>query len=397
LKRERKNRRISWALLISLGLHGIVLLWIALKPPPAGLKEAHREPIELNIVELPPPERPVEKPKPKEPEVQPPKTVEKPSEKQKPEASVASAAQPQPPTSAPAGSQKGARGTGSSSPDAPRTMTLVPGSDFPVASAGEPDGPKGHTVVNGPGEAPDAVAMNEYTGEKLTRRMNSMTEGIAGRARAGAGVVDPYFMHARSALEGDMSDGDVPKPKDKSLAREAFKGYLGTLERYGKTGNPLGEGELKDWDNYSLGRGETQGMAMQGRDSEWGGIMRQAEQSMAAQAATQRALDHAVLSAELELVQEPGGGIADSHIVKSSGYRDFDEYVLHHARKVFLKLEDPPEKGHGISPKGWRSFWRFSYFPPSVAERRGQRVRVELLRVETGSGSGNPLEHLEPE
>jgi hypothetical protein len=396
LSSQRKNRRISWALLISLGLHGIVLLVIALKPPPAPLKEAHREAIELNIIELPPERAPEKKPTPPEPQVEPPKTAQK----KKTDAPVASIEQPQTvqPSSPPSSGQKGgARGTGSNSPDAPRTMTLVPGSDFPVASAGEPEGPRGHTVVNGPGEQPDAVAMNEYTGEKLTRRMNSMTEGMAGRARAGAGIVDPYFMHARSALEGDMSDGDVPRPKDKSLAREAFKGYLGTVERYGKTGNPLGEGELKDWDSYSLARGESQGMSMQGRNPEWGGMMRQAEQSMAAQAATQKALDHAVLSAELELVQEPGGGIADSHIVKSSGYHDFDEYVLHHARKVFLKLEDPPEKGHGISEKGWRSFWRFSYFPPSIAERRGQRVRVELLRVETGTGSGNPLEHIEPE
>jgi hypothetical protein len=266
-----------------------------------------------------------------------------------------------------------------------------------VAAAGEPDGPRGHTVVNGPGEEPDAIAMNEYVGEKLTRRTTGMVEGMAARARVGAGVVDPYFMQARSALEGDMSDGDVPRPKDKSLAREAVKGYLNTVERYGKTGNPLGDGELKDWDNYSLGRGETQGMAMAGRDPEWAGMMRQAEQSMAAAEATKRSLDHAVLSADLELVQEPGGGIADSHIVKSSGYRDFDEFILHHARKVFLKLDDPPDKGHGISSAGWRTVWRFSYFPPSISERRGQRVRVELLRVEKGQGSGNPLEHSEPE
>src|SRR5438046_633478 len=115
---------------------------------------------------------------------------------------------------------------------------------------------------------------------------------------------------------------------------------------------------------------------------------------MAAGEATKRIMDHAFLVAILELVQEPGGGVSDAHIVHSSGYKDFDEYVLHRARKVFLKLDDPPESGHGLSQAGWRSLWKFSYFPLSISDMRGQRVRVELLRVETGAGSGNPLEHM---
>jgi hypothetical protein len=369
------------------GLHGLGLLYVWLRPPPRAPPESH-DAIELQVIDLPPPPKPQPKapPEVKKP-VEPPKAVAN-SKKTTPK----NAPQQQRPTaSATPQPEGGARGSGATSPDAPKSMTLVPGSDFAVAAAGEPEGPRGHTVVNGPGEEPDAVAMNEYTGEKLTRKTKNMLEGMAGRARAGAGVVDPYFMGARKAMEGDMSNSEVPKPSG-TIAHEAVKGYISTMQQYGRSGNPLGDGELSDWGNYSLGRGATQGMAMAGRDSSWAGSMAQAEQSMAASQATQRSLDHAALTAELELVQEANGGIADSHIVKSSGFKDFDEFVLHHARKVFLKLEDPPEKGHGISAAGWRSYWRFSYFPPSIAEKRGQRVRVELIRVEQGQGGGNPFE-----
>ena len=77
-------------------------------------------------------------------------------------------------------------------------------------------------------------------------------------------------------------------------------------------------------------------MALQAKDPNWAAINRQAEQSMASQVATVQAVDHAIISAVVELVQEPGGGISDAHVVKGSGYRAFDEYVLHRARKVFL-------------------------------------------------------------
>jgi hypothetical protein len=384
LHREQTRRRIGWALLLSLGLHGLVLLYVALRPPPPPLPASH-DAIELQVIELPPTKKPEPAPQPTPPE--PPATAsaqkKKPSSQKAPQQQANAAATPQ---------HGGARGAGASSPDSPRSMTLVPGSDFPVAAAGEPEGPRGHTVTNGPGEEPDSVAMNEYTSEKLTRRTKNMLEGMAGRARAGAGVVDPYFMGARKAMEGDMSSSDVPKPNG-TIAHEAVKGYLNTVQQYGRTGNPLGGEQLSSWGQYSLERGTTQGMAMAGKDATWAGLMGQAEQSMAAAEATKRSLDHAALTAELELVQEPNGGIADSHIVKSSGYKDFDEFILHHARKVFLKLEDPPEKGHGISAAGWRSYWRFSYYPPSIAEKRGQRVRVELLRVEAGQGGGNPFEN----
>lgn len=276
---------------------------------------------------------------------------------------------------------------------------MVPSSDFAVVAGMngvEPEAARGHTVVNSPEERPDPVAMREYTEEKLGRRTGAMVGSLVADAQAKNGLVHPYFMGARAAMEGSMSDGDVPLPKEKSVARESLKGFLKNQENYGRTGNPFAPGAEPKWDDFSLARNENSSMAMQARDPEWAGIMRQAEQSMAAQDATSRIADHAFVEAILELVQEPGGGIADAQIVKSSGSKDFDEYVLHRARKVFLTLEDPPDEGHGISSAGWRSLWKFSYFPMSIAERRRQRVRVELLRVEKGHGSGNPLEHVVP-
>ncbi len=385
------RRRSIWALGLSLVLHALLVLVLVFREPPPAPPAPPSRAIEVQITELLPP--PPEVPAPK-PEVAPAPTEKQrppPATSQRPVAPAPAAGEP---SKAPAAA---AASAGSSAPDSPKALTLVPGSDFVVNKSGgglEPEGPRGHTIVNSPEEQPDPVAMREYTQEKLGRRTGAMVNGMVADTQARNGLVDPYFMGARSALESALSAGNVPLPKDKNIAREGIKGFLQNQERFGKTGNPFAQGEEPKWKDYSLARNETQGMAMQGRDPAWAGMMRQAEQSMAAQEATMRATDHAIVEAILELVQEPGGGIADAHIVKSSGYRNFDEYVLHRARKVFLALEDPPETGHGISSAGWRSLWRFSYWPLSISEQRGQRVRVELLRVEKGPGSGNPLEHV---
>ncbi|MBL8955946.1 MAG: energy transducer TonB [Myxococcaceae bacterium] len=383
------SRRSGGALALSLVLHAAVALFLFFqespKPPAARPSGA----IEVQITELLPPP-PAAQPEPQKP-VMPPAPVKKKATSAAP-APVAVA--PGAPSAEPAAP---AAPSGARAPDSPKSITLVPGSDFVVKQGGgglEPEAPRGHTVVNSPQERPDPVAMREYTEEKLGRRTGAMVGSMVADVQAKNGLVDPYFTGARRALEGDLSAGNVPLPKDKNLAREGVKGYLKSQENFGKTGNPFAPGTEPKWDDHSLARNQTQGMAMQNRDAEWGAMMRQTEQSMAASEATMRATDHAILEAVLELVQEPGGGIADAHIVKSSGYPGFDEYVLHRARKVFLTLDDPPETGHGITSAGWRTLWKFSYWPVSISERRGQRVRVELLRVEKGQGSGNPLEHV---
>ena len=379
------RRRSAWALLASLVLHAVLVMVLVFKEPPPPAPPPPSQALQVEIVEVRPPEPEPEK-KAAAPQAAPPRAPSKKSAQAAAEAPAKPEPQPKP-------------GGASAPKDVPRVTTLVPSSDFAIAAGGngiEPEGPRGHTITNSPQEQPDPVAMREYTQEKLGRRTGRMVEGMVADTQARNGLVHPYFMGARAALEGDLSAGDVPLPKDKNAAREGFKGLLQNQERFGKTGSPFATGDEPKWNDYSLARNQNNGMAMQARDPEWAGIMRQAEQSMASAEAMKRVADHAFVEAILELVQEPGGGISDAHIVKSSGYRNFDEYVLHRARKVFLKLEDPPQTGHGISSAGWRTLWRFSYWPMSIAERRGQRVRVELLRVEKGQGSGNPLEHIAP-
>lgn len=383
------RRRSAWALGLSVVLHALLVLVLVLTEAPPPVAPPSSRAIEVQITELQPAPEP--RPQPVAPAAPAPPAKR----------AAASAQSPSAPAQAPsaASAQAPAAAAGSRAPDSPKAITLVPGSDFIVNKSGggiEPEGPRGHTIVNSPEEQPDPVAMREYTQEKLGRRTGAMVSGMVADVHAKNGLVDPYFMGARSALEGDLSDGDVPLPKGKNVAVEGVKGYLKSQERFGKTGSPFAQGDEPKWKDYSMARNETQGMAMQARDPTWAAVNRQAEQSMAAQEATLRSNDHAFIEAILELVQEPGGGIADAHIVRSSGYAAFDEYVLHRARKVFTKLDDPPETGHGISSAGWRTLWRFSYWPISISERRGQRVRVELLRVEKGQGSGNPLEHIAP-
>ncbi|MBK7860927.1 MAG: hypothetical protein IPJ65_20445 [Archangiaceae bacterium] len=399
---RNRQRRGLWALGASLALHALLALYLWLHVDSRVAVEHRSQPIVLDIVELEPPAPPAPAPEPKQVAPPQPATSPRPAVPKKREQVAAADESPRAEPAKPGASGNPeatpSAASGPRAPDAPRSTSLVPSSEFVVASGNgvEAEAPRGHTVVNSPEEQPDPVAMREYNQEKLGRRTGSMVEGMVADARARRGVVDPYFNGARRAMESDLSSGDVPLPKEHSVPREMLKGLLQNQANYGRTGNPFSPGTEPKWDDLSLARGESQGMAMQGRDSNWGGSMRQAEQSMAAQQATMQMADHALVDAIIELVQEPGGGISDAHIVKSSGYAKFDEYVLHRVRKVFLGLEDPPETGLGISSAGWRSLWRFSYYPVSIAEMRGQRVRVELLRVEKGQGSGNPLEHVAP-
>lgn len=388
------ERRSAWALAVSLLLHALLVLLLVLAPEDKGRVAPPPAAIQLEIVVLEP--KPPEA-KPPDPQPEPVRPVKPPVARgtaKKKTAEIVIAPSAPGPTSSEARPSPGPRTL-----DAPRDVTLVPGGEFAIKAGGdglEVEGPRGHTVVNSPEEQPDPVAMQEYTQEKLGRRTGAMVEGMVADAKSRNGLVDPYFMGARSAMEAEMSSGAVPLPKEKDALREGVKGFIQNQERFGKTGSPFAAGDEPKWKDYSVARSENQGMAMQLRDPEWGAVMRQAEQSMAAGDATSRVMDHAWVEAILELTQEPGGGVADAHIVKSSGSRDFDEYVLHRARKVFLRLDDPPQEGHGISSAGWRTLWKFSYWPMSIADKRGQRVRVELLRVEKGQGSGNPLEHAVP-
>jgi hypothetical protein len=250
---------------------------------------------------------------------------------------------------------------------------------------------RGHTVVNSEQERPDPVALRDYTQEKLSRRMGALVEGMVAGVQTRTGLVEPYFSRARAQLEKDLSSGNVPLPKGAAV-QQILKGVGQLQEQFGKTGSPFGSGQEPNTSNLAIARSETNGMALQLHDAESGASTRQLGQSMISNAASASVLDHAWVEAIIELVQEAGGGIADAHVVKSSGSKDFDEYVLHRARKVFLRLEEPPISGQGISADGWRTFWKFSYFPLSIVEQRGQRVRVELLRIEKGPGSGIPLE-----
>lgn len=399
MRRDEQRRRNAWALGLSLVLHALIALVLWRQEANAPVARPSHEAIELSIVEVtPPPPPPEEQPKPVE-APPPPPTAKKKDDKAASSAPASATAAAQPESAQP--QQTGGTPTtgpvANAAPDSPKSFTLVPRSDFVVQNGlgPEPEGPRGHTIVNSPDERPDPVAMKEYTSEKLGRRTNAMVEGMVASAKAKTGLVHPYFMGARSAMETDLSNSRVPG--DKKLLEAGVKGYLDAQERFGKTGNPLGANDrfAEDTQNQALNRMQNSGAALAASDSNAAGAMRQAEQQMASTHAALAAMDNALLVAVLEIYQEPGGGVGETHIVKSSGSKAFDEHVLHRARKVFLKLDDPPEAGQGISSAGWRTLWRFSYFGASAAEMRGQRVRVELIKVVPGGGSGNPLEHVD--
>ena len=181
---------------------------------------------------------------------------------------------------------------------------------------------------------------------------------------------------------GNSTTSDIPTPH--KTAGERVKQALGTwqapAERFGATGSPMTENESAIAASESgmgraaagLGNG-----SMGVNDVGFARSLAAGQQMMAAQTVAIQEITKAQLVTVLELFQVPGGALADATIVKSSGFRDFDEFALHRARKAFAKLEESPDGGFGISPEGWRSVWRFSYMPPGV--------RVELLRVVKGA------------
>jgi hypothetical protein len=214
MQRKTQRRSVLWALLISAGLHVLAVLLAVLRPPVPPPVDPSRKPIELTVIDVPAPQEPKKKavpaPKPESAKREPKKdteTAKKNVDKPK------GAPTPNPPTVASSASTPGTR----SARDA-RIVTLVPGGDFVVAPAGDPEEPHGHTVHNSPDEQPDPVAMNEYVGEKLSRSINGQVVGMLAQAAASSGLVDPYFMGARKAMEGDMSAGEVPRRKTRATA-----------------------------------------------------------------------------------------------------------------------------------------------------------------------------------
>jgi hypothetical protein len=382
MEQRRDRRRGAWALLLSLFVHVALVLWgVYGRGAPTDRFEPSRA-IEIEIVQLEPPKAP----EPAQPEkaqnpVHPERAKRVERVQQPQQKPIEAVVQPGPV----AGEQGAPAKTADATPqDVPRTVTLQPslGVVLPGLGTGERELSKGHTVVNGPGEEPDAVAVREYTEDNIKRRLDEDLGNGAAAARARNGLLDPYFTKLGSQLSDGLGKAGVQLRERKAgeiLRDDVFGTWQGIAENYGKNGNPLNSDEQERRVVESgLGRQADQGRVngLSGGDVNGQREMGKAMQQFGAMEAFVAAAQRPRLRTVIELRQERDGALAEAVVLEKSGDAKFDEFVLHQARKVVREqgeVEDPDQQPY---KEGWRSVWAFTWEPP--------KVKAKLLRVLRG-------------
>ncbi len=374
---SRQPRRLHWALLTSLVLHAVLVTWVVLrpKPPPVPVKS---EAIELEWVRVEPLPLPAPVPDPARvaPEVVAPavRKAKAASTKAAVEASAAAPATPEPVASAPSVPM----GEQADSPRqksaflVPRVGTVMPG----LGRDPDDSEAQGHTVRNGPGEEPDAVAVREYTAERAAKKINDQIGDMLGAAARRGGLVEPYF----TKLQADLTQGFVGKDVKLSkrstgqmLREEVLDTYTGPAERFAKTGNPLENDEqAREFSESGMGRMLQRG-GPSGGDVNTQRLAEAGLQSMAFSKILKDSASRARLKTVLMLRQDGDGALAEATVIEKSGDTEFDEFVLHLSRKVVREQGDTSEVGGAPSALGWSSVWQFTWEPPEV--------KVKFLRV----------------
>ena len=355
---RRRQHRVWLAIAVSVALHACLIATMVLQKVPPPRPAAPVAQVDLHWVET------VKPAEPQAPAVKAPSApVALPREKRKEPLETAQATPAQPVVS-----------------DAPTLPNALP-SDLPYApknpgtegviskwvpSAGlvmklpgaSEDQSRGQTIRNDPTERPDPVALNEYVGEQLTRKLNSDLSQDIARAAVGAGNVPPFFKRIEKSMRervekervkrSETSTGD----KVRDIASVLAPGV--SAEAANKVASsPLGQSVARQ-----VGSGTN-------ADDQ---RFREAGLQMMAQAETYADRVSAVrLRTVLELTQDARGVLADVQVIERSGDAVFDDSVMHFSRKIVRELPDSDEQGLGT--KWWRSRWQFTWEPPNVRVR----------------------------
>lgn len=378
-ERRHNVRTGLLTLTASLVLHALVLtLWCGGPSPSSGPSQrqassAANEPIEFDLVtESPPPEsKPAPVPRPR-------------SSTKTPGSSASSGTQGAEDSASP-----GSAGTDVPLSDAPthspfallpsrRTADRLTGGDVP----GEGSGTVGQTVVNGPGEEPDAQAVAEYTSEKLTRRLNAELRGDASAARVQSNTEPRYFSRVRQAMREELKLSPVELSEKRDPVRSGILDAVETWQlpaaEYGKTGSPATSPEdTRAVEESAFGRMLERG-AHPSRDETTQREANAMAQSMAAINLMGKSARRPRLRTIVSMYQDWSGALADIRVIQTSTDPKFDEFVLHISRKV---LREHGERDHDEADlpyreEGWSTEWQFTYEPPEV--------RVKLLRAVPG-------------
>lgn len=362
----RSRRRTALALLLSLIVHVAVLVgifWLLRKPATERPK-----PPPLRIVLVP------QKAPPKK--VAPPGAVKAPAATPKSSGSLAQAPATKPAAPAPKrlASAPPSERAPAAKPATPATPEAHAPSTPPVASAPRElhllpnpapflaQGPSageeshGHTTHNSPDELPDPQAVAEVQAQEAKRKVDGWIGDELASARVENGLVDSYFSDMHRELQKQTEK--LPVEKEGNIVQQMVKSWLSAGQNYGKSGNPYGPGmgpdpHVKGGIPTAL---EQQAERFRGSSAE------KFQQQLEMGARLREFADGrfgGVLTAVVEIRQDPRGKLLSALLVESSGNKQFDNFVIQRAPIAIEKVPPAPEKGAGIHPDGIRSTWAF--------------------------------------
>lgn len=355
---ERRDRRRLLALLgASVALH----LGILVSLPDEVFAAPSQRPLELEIISiettLPTP------PEPPAPVTPPPTPVATVVRRRPPTSTESAPPSPTRTSDAPASS--------SSANDSPAVglaptpsgaSRLLPSSSFALqlGTGGADDGVvRGRTLRNGPDEHPDPRALAEYTGEVLTRRLNTDLREQVGLAAVEVGNVPGHFKDYESAMRRSLPTAKIDRTP--ATTGDALRDLGSVLFNEG----PSSDAQKKVADS-PMGRSIAQQNVMMPNVED----QRAREGAMASMAQFENIKERALkarLRTVLELTTDASGALADVSIIERSGDPRFDESVVHFSRKVARSLPDSDEKRLGTSM--WRTRWQFTWEPLGVKVR----------------------------
>ncbi len=352
---------------VSVVLHAL-LFWSLARLEPAVIQRNKPVEMELAWVET----RPAPTPEPEKAPVQPPQKTEKEKVDPKKKKAVTEVTPPvvsgQPDQGSAiveTGPQVGTRG------DLPigTRPSLTPSDGFAMSlgTGGREEPVRGSTVRNGPGEAPDPRALNEYTGEVLTRKLNDDLQQEVGMAAVGVGNVPGHFKRYENAMRSMLPKSTIDRTP--MSAGDLARDVAGIMFNNG----PSAESAKKVSDS-PLGRSVASQNVMSPNVEDQ--RSREASLQMLSQGENlKERITRARLRTVLEVTTDANGTLADVSIIERSGDARFDESVLHFSRKVARKMPDNDDKMLGTSM--WRTRWQFTWEPPDVRVRLLNAWRVK--------------------
>ncbi len=367
MKGSGDQRRFVALIGVSVVLHALLFGALAsMDPPPLHLEPKAIE-MEFVTVEPTPPPEVVQAPA--QPQAQPPAASpdKKKRTEKKPTEQATAVAETPAGTSGAIVDTGPAVGTRGDLPVATRP-NLLPSSGFAMqlGTGGREEGPRGTTVRNGPGEAPDQRSLNEYTGEVLSRRLNADLQQEIGLAAVGVGNVPTHFKRYEEAMRRALPKTNIDHTP--MSAKDIVGDVAGILFNNG----PSAEAQRKVADS-PMGRSiQQQNVMMPNVDDQ---RAREGAMAMMAQGeALKERITRERLRTVLEVTTDASGAFADVSIIEKSGDPRFDESVMHFSRKVARGIPDSDEKLLGTSM--WRTRWQFTWEPPSVRVRLINAWRV---------------------